>query len=612
MMKYNVLKFEQSSYQATPNAYSVASFHTMNSPDIELVNSKNLVFPLNVYAHVLLLETGQVDALHYGLFENSEATIPQAQHYATNLLLSHIPDATKRILEVGVGLGTTFVKLKLRGHQIHGITPDSAQIAILNKRFGEDLSVDCQRLEDFKASPESFDLMLFQESAQYIEPLEIFNQALDLLPIGGDILIMDEFSLRREETGSEGLHSLHDMIRLAERMGFKLTEQIDLSTMAAPTLAHLLRLTAKFRDSLVSELSLDSESLEKLDESNKNYQRKYADGLFGYVLLKFKKTLIPKWRVGILNDRHTPEMQQLFSGTFGHDMSLQMWHWKYGQNGNRALGVWRNDRLIAHYGGMLRVVLLFGQIITAVQIGDVMVDSNERGILTRRGPFFLMAATFQENYVGFGKPILTGYGFPNDRAMRVAERLGLYSRVGSMVEIEWRPKPETPHLLTQINEIDAQHVIWQTTVVDDLWQKMAAEFKDAIIGVRDSAYLRCRYLDHPHHDYQLLLVIGRIDRQARGLIVLRHDSNETEIMDLIGPLRAIPLMIAHARRIAGVHQKRRLFIRIPKNFAPHFTKTGGSRIGQEIPIPAPTWSHGLSSEKLRDLWWLTGGDMDFR
>src|SRR5690606_38175831 len=207
-------------------------------------------------------------------------------------------------------------------------------------------------------------------------------------------------------------------------------------------------------------------------------------------------------------------------------------------------------------GGMLRVVLLFGQIITAVQIGDVMVDSNERGILTRRGPFFLMAATFQENYVGFGKPILTGYGFPNDRAMRVAERLGLYSRVGSMVEIEWRPKPETPHLLTRINEIDAQHAIWQTTVVDDLWQKMAAEFKDAIIGVRDSAYLRYRYLGHPHHDYQLLLVIGRIDRQARGLIVLRHDSNETEIMDLIGPLRAIPLMIAHARRVAGIHQKK--------------------------------------------------------
>lgn len=612
MMKYNALKFAHTSHQITLNAYSGTNFYAMSSSDIGFADSKNLTFPLNVYAHALLLETGQVDALHYGLFNNGEVAIPQAQHHATDLLLSHIPDAPKRILEVGVGLGTTFVELKRRGYQVHGITPDFIQISILNKRFGKNLTVDCQRFEDFEATQESFDLILFQESAQYIEPLEIFNQALKLLPIDGEILIMDEFSLRREETGSERLHSLHDVIRLAERMGFKLTKQMDLSALVAPTLTHMLRLTEKFKDRLISELSLDCETLEELNKSNRNYQHKYADGLFGYALLKFKKALIPKWRVGILDDRHTSEMQQLFGRTFGHDMSPQMWHWKYGYNGSRALGVWRDNRLIAHYGGMLRAVLLFGQRITAVQIGDVMVDSNERGILTRKGPFFLMAATFQERYVGFGKPILTGYGFPNDRAMRVAERLKLYSRIGSMVEMEWRPKRKTPHLLTRINEVDTQHAIWQTSAVDDLWQKMASDFKEAIIGVRDSAYLRYRYLDHPHHHYQLLQIIGRIDRQVHGLIVLRHDLNETEIMDLIGPLRGVPLMITHARRVAGLHRKRRLFIRIPKNFAAHFAKTGGRQIGEEIPIPAPTWSHGLPPEKIRDLWWLTGGDMDFR
>lgn len=612
MTQFNVLKFEQVSYQTHSYVHSGEGFQAVNPSGITLADIKNLAYPLNVYAGMLLLENGRVEALHYGLFKSDETTIPQAQRDATDLLLSHIPDTVQRILEVGVGLGTTFARLKQRDHQIHGITPDPAQIAILKKQSGRNLSVDCQRFEDYKAAPESFDLILFQESAQYIDPLEIFNQALKLLPIGGEILIMDEFSLRREETGSEGLHGLYDMIRLAERMGFRLTEQIDLSAMAAPTLAHMLRLAAKFREQLMAELSLDSETLKKLDESNQNYQRKYAKGLFGYVLLKFKKASVPKWRVGILDERHTGQMQQLFSRTFGHDMSCQMWRWKYGQSGSRALGVWRNDCLIAHYGGMLRTVLLFGKHITAVQIGDVMVDSNERGILTRKGPFFLMAAAFQENYVGFGKPILTGYGFPNDRAMRVAERLGLYSRAGSMVEIEWRPKPKTPHLLTRIVEIDAQHPIWQTKVIDNLWQKMTADFKEAIIGVRNAAYLRYRYLEHPHYRYQLLLVVGRIDRQPRGLIVLRHDPDETEIMDLVGPLRMIPLMVTHARRVAGIHQKRRVVIRIPQNFATCFTKIGGNQVGHEIPIPAPTWSHGLPPEKIRDLWWLTGGDMDFR
>lgn len=592
--------------------YSAASRDPMSSPAIGVRDCKNLIFPLNVYAYALLLENGQVEALHYGLFKQENTTTHQAQHEATALLFSKLSDTSKRILEVGMGLGATFMRLLQQDYQVHGITPDSAQIAIFNKVFGKHPSVSCQRFEDFKAVPESFDLILFQESAQYIAPLEIFNQAQILLPMDGEILIMDEFSLRREETDSEGLHSLTDMIRLAERMGFQLIEQIDLSAIAAPTLSHMLRLTAKFRSHLISELSLDSETLEKLDASNQDYQHKYAKGLFGYALLRFKKTLLPKWRVGILDNRHTSEMQQLFSRTFGHDMSPQLWRWKYEHNGSRALGVWRENRLIAHYGGMLRAVLLFGRTITAVQIGDVMVDSNERGVLTRKGPFFLMAATFQESYVGFGKPILTGYGFPNERAMRVAERLGLYSRVGGMQKIEWQPIKKTPHLLTRLEEINAEHSVWQTSLIDNLWQKMAVDFKMAIIGIRDRDYLRYRYLTHPHHHYQLLLVRGRIDRQIHGLIVLRHDQHETEIMDLIGPLRAMPLMIAHARRVAGIHKKNQLAIHIPKNFATLFTKIGGSQTGQEIPIPAPSWSFGLHSETLCDRWWLTGGDMDFK
>lgn len=612
MMKDNVLRFEQTSFQPesgySANGYPV---HFLPEP-VRFAACRNLAFPLNVYAYILILEEGQVDALHYGLFRDSNTSIREAQQYSTDLVLSRMPASPSRILEVGVGLGTTFSLLGQMGHKVQGITPDSAQIMLLQERFGQGISVSCQRLEDFEAAPESFDLLLFQESAQYIEPLIIFNQASDLLPCGGIVLIIDEFALRRTEAESEGLHLLTDVVALAERMGFELTEHVDLSAMAAPTLDHLLQMTARHRHRLVQDLALDSETLAQLDESNRNYQRKYADGRFGYALLQFRKKDTPKWRVGILEEKQSTEMLSLFEKTFGHPMTPEMWQWKYGHERSRALGVWRENRLVAHYGGMLRDILLFGQPRTAVQIGDVMVDPAERGVLTRKGPFFLMAAAFQECYVGFGKAILTGYGFPNERAMRIAERLGLYAGVGSMVEVEWKPASKIPFCLTRLKVIDSQDEIWETSTIDALWKKMAADLCEAVVGIRDSAYLHNRYLNHPHHDYQLLLVINRFSGQVRGLIVLRHDVLESEIMDLVAPLSEIPLLIAQARRVAGINGKDRLFIRIPKNFAAHFSTTGGIQTTQEIRIPTPVWSYAPAPEILRNRWWLTGGDMDFR
>ncbi|KFI21010.1 hypothetical protein, partial [Nitrosococcus oceani] len=111
---------------------------------------------------------------------------------------------------------------------------------------------------------EIFDVILFQESAQYIEPLVIFNKGLDLITEPGSLLIVDEFALRRDEVGEEGLHLLSDMLALANRLGFELVEQLDLSTMAAPTLDYLLQVTTRQRQRLMNDLSMNAECLELL------------------------------------------------------------------------------------------------------------------------------------------------------------------------------------------------------------------------------------------------------------------------------------------------------------------------------------------------------------
>jgi SAM-dependent methyltransferase len=575
---------------------------------------KDLAFPLNVYAHALLLQEGRVNYLHYGLFQENQTNLEAAQQYSTDLLLNRLPAAPCRILEVGIGLGTTFSVLIQKGYQVYGITPDAQQIALIHKRLGSQVMVACQHLEDFEAAQNSFDVILFQESAQYIEPLVIFNKGLDLVTEGGSLLIVDEFALRRDEVGVERLHLLSDMLALANRLGFELVEQLDLSTMAAPTLDYLLQVTTRQRQRLMNDLSMNVECLEQLEKSNRLYQKKYACGRFGYALLHFRKKQPPRWRLRLLEKNQAPDMLALFKQTFGHSMTPSMWHWKYGAGRGRAIGVWHGDQLIAHYGGMGRNILYFGQPQAAVQIGDVMVDSAERGILTKKGPFFLMAATFLERYIGYGKPYLLGFGFPNERAMKVAERQGLYAETAHMSEIEWQPLARTPQWLTRLHVVDSSNIndVWIATAIAQCWRSMAADLEEALVGVRDWIYLRDRYLSHPHQHYQVVLVINRFGRKVRGVLVLRHTAEGCEITDLVSPLKEIPLLITHARRIAGMSGHHRLSCQITENFASYFVATGGIKQALPICIPANAWSAGPVVETLRNRWWLMSGDMDFR
>ena len=69
-------------------------------------------------------------------------------------------------------------------------------------------------------------------------------------------------------------------------------------------------------------------------------------------------------------------------------------------------------------------MLFKGDPICAIQCGDSMVATSQRGTLSKKGPFYLSVTAFLEKYVGFDRPYLLSYGFPNERAMRLAERLG--------------------------------------------------------------------------------------------------------------------------------------------------------------------------------------------
>lgn len=595
--------------------WNKSAFHLENEIGMpSLSDYRNFIFPLNVYAHTLTLEEGRVEHLHYGLFEGAETRLSEAQHRLSQLAFARLPLPPCRVLEVGVGLASALVELRQRGYEATGIDPDPARISRAKLRFGDDLPVTCVRLEDFSAPAESFDVILYQQSAQQIFPLQIFSKSAELLAAGGEILILDEFALKRTRPGKEKLPLLKDFIALAGRFGFEVVAQQDLSPVAAPTLEFFLAGVKKHHARLADELDLPTSSLDELILSLRADLEKHAAGHYGYALLRLKKSAVPpRWLPGEITEANHEQMLALFKSCFGHEMSPAHWRWKYAEGRGQAVGIWQGKELIAHYGGTTRDLLFFGQPQAGLLPCDVMVKQEGRGSLSRKGPFFLVTATFLESYQGYGNQHLVALGFPSERHNAVAKRLGFYhnDEVDHMVEISWTPGPCRPRAWSELKQLsrDDSH---DKEVVERIWREMSRDFTAGIIGVRNWDYLKHRYFDHPDKQYEAYLVRNRISKRPYGVFVLRRHEQDCELLDLIAPMKEIQTLIAQARKTAGCLGAERLYCWAAAHYSNLFEATGGEARDIGISIPTISWTAGPPLEQIRQRCWLMGGDADSR
>jgi SAM-dependent methyltransferase len=242
-------------------------------------------YPLNVLVHVIAREEGGVSALHYGLFAEPGESIAAAQARSTDLLLARLPPPPARILDVGAGLGGLLDRLAQLGYDAEGLTPDPAQVAAARSRYGDRLRVIESTLEAFAAPPTPFDLVLFQESSQYIDAAALFSKARWL---GPRVLVLDEFSTAPDEAAGR-LHSLPRFLACAARSGFQVTASVDLSASAAPTVAYFLERLPRHRAALVAALGVTDAQVDDLISSGVRYRDAYRNGTYVYRLLDFSR-----------------------------------------------------------------------------------------------------------------------------------------------------------------------------------------------------------------------------------------------------------------------------------------------------------------------------------
>lgn len=724
-------------------------------------------FPLNVYGALLEWTQGRLDHLHYGLFDSADEPVALAQERASERLWAQMPPPC-RVLEVGIGVGTTLQRLRERGYDALGVTPEPAQAALARQRHGADLAVEIARLEDLGPGHGPFDLLLLQESAQYIEPLALFGAAERLLARErATLLVMDEFALHRDGDAGAGLHLLPDFVELARRFGWRLVHEEDVTAQARITLDMMLELATRNRQRLQEELGVRGDDLDALERSNRRYRDCYRRGVYGYRVLRFERgapagllsetaaartvqggmsaamaALWPRadqvlvvgaapadfggrrlqatelagfehragtwqalvlWKcaaqmdaIGIfsaaatllapavatllvsdrfvtsrnaddqgdchqlahfvalaercgwnlshrveeaagdrqvhaflrfdrrpgpvdtllrVDERSAPAMRELFRHVFGHEMSPEHWQWKYGEGRGVGVALARDGRFVAHFAGLSRRVLRFGAPGLAWQIGDVMVAPDANRALVRSGPLQKVSTTFIENEVGWGRSHRFGFGFPNERAFKVAERLGLYTAVDAVVRICWpaRAAPGTApacHWLAAGGRLSAA----EADAVDACWRAMAPAFADAVLGVRDAAWLCYRYLERPHVAYRLARVQERTGGAQLGVIVLREHETHLDLLDMVGPPASFASLVGAARAHAAASGRQHVALWLTRSQLHRLAAAdleAAEVHDMGITVPANVHTPGPPVEELRDRWFLLGGDADF-
>ena len=327
-------------------------------------------------------------------------------------------------------------------------------------------------------------------------------------------------------------------------------------------------------------------------------------------LQKIKET---RWYQSWIIPEQSGLWKLLFLTCFGDDISPYFLQWKYATSQGLGLGAYsdsdgQKSKLIGFIGGLPREVYWCGQSVKAIQICDVMVHPSFRHLQPKKGVFQQLATRFLANLISSDGPYQLGYGFPSQRAFRLANRLKLYEAVDDMVRVEWRCQKTLRGFLSRSREINQE----DKDIVDCLGQAMHRSFDQSIIGRRDWAYLDARYLKHPTESYICRMVNSTITGQPLGVIVLkRHEADVFEWVDIIAPRKRFDLLIHAALRFTRRAQANELFSWITSSHQDLFN-SGSPRVTPlDIVIPAYNAVQAPAIDNILSRWFLMPGDSDF-
>jgi MPBQ/MSBQ methyltransferase len=184
-----------------------------------------------------------LDYLHYGYFDSNIPHtlegLKEAQQKYTDKILSHFPSDAKNILDVGCGAGGNAKTMIKKGYNVTCIDPDPYLLSRTASETQNKVKTIQGLYENVsEIQPETMDLVLMSESCQYISPVDGWNLHKKHVRVGGYVMAVDFFKIRAIDKPyiSKSGHELGSFIEEAEKKGFKLLLQEDITPQTAPTM----------------------------------------------------------------------------------------------------------------------------------------------------------------------------------------------------------------------------------------------------------------------------------------------------------------------------------------------------------------------------------------
>ncbi len=307
-----------------------------------------------------------------------------------------------------------------------------------------------------------------------------------------------------------------------------------------------------------------------------------------------------------------PAIQALFVRAFGTPLLPARWDWKYAQAPCWGSVVERDQHIIGFYGGMPRTFTLRGQSVPGVQIGDTMVDPQQRGVSTRKGPFMVAAAAYFEQMATLHPGAQFAFGFPPERLLALGMRLGVYAPIDRISILMWPSLPPQRHVFLKTRSINSWSRARRQQAIRRLWTAMRPGWPNLLLPVRDAAWLEYRYLDHPETHYDLLLVASRLTGQPQALAVVQTHADHLELMDYVGPPQGIALAVRAARMHAASHGLPQVQGWFSQQLTHVFNVGQPTVIPSGIAVATNAWRKDRLPEVLNNPIWLMSGDTDYR
>ena len=463
------------------------------------------------------------DHLHFGLWSDgdSKMSMEEAQENMFNLLLSFIPSPPAAVLDVGCGLGYSAFLLAQKGYKVVAIAPSPELIAYAKQVYG-DSGVEFRTLSFFDEdesvfSKEQYDVLLFQESMQYLSPLnDAIGKARQLLKEKGLLLIGDEVCYDRSIKPETAVHLSADFIIALAENGFRTMENQKIGRNVYQTCNFIIDNFSRDFDSIASQ-SVDPESEEKLLfylngwKKQKNW---YLHEQIGYEIFVARKDdfFIRPYAEG---DEH--RILPMFNNIFHVSRTADHWYWKFRDNpyGTHKIAEAydKDGSLVTHYAGYpvpFYSTLDTHETFLSYQIGDTMTSPAVRNIGI--GKTGLLARTSSYFYAKFCEGVLPFiYGFNTGNIRKLGTRYLGYTYIDPVPywTRDFVKSPlDPPSFLTRLfSGYAIEEIHYITDDWDDLFRRVCASYR--FLVQRDAAYLRWRYLDCPDKVHRIFSVSKR-------------------------------------------------------------------------------------------------------